>query len=170
MTNHQRGNRIAHQFLRRSLQTSWEISRLHREAEEKQEDQTGEIRQSNGDGAPKLQICVAFVMVEPVLNCLQLQVWRCFLKLHRTCQCDGAPLEHSVCWICPSTPRLSGLQLRPQIAGNLGRDVQFQPQIAGNLGRDVQPAPKSQAIPEQEPNFWLVAADSNRSGPQPAAI
>ena len=49
---------------------------------------------------------------------------------------------------------------RPQIASDLGR----------NVTRSSNPHPKSQAIPERERHFWLMAADSNRNGPQPAAI
>ena len=49
---------------------------------------------------------------------------------------------------------------RPQIASDLGR----------NVTRSSNPHLKSQAIPKREWKFCLMAADSNRSRPQPAAI
>ena len=49
-----------------------------------------------------------------------------------------------------------------------------RPQIASDLGRNITRSSnlhlKSQAIPERERKFCLMAADSNRSRPQPAAI
>ena len=53
----------------------------------------------------------------------------------------------------PNTSCLSGL---PPAAANRWR---FGPQCHPQL----QPAPKSQAIPERERNFWLMASDSHRS-------
>ena len=45
------------------------------------------------------------------------------------------------------------------------------PQRFGSqLHLQLQPGPKSQALPERERNFRLMAADSNRSRLQPAAI
>ena len=60
----------------------------------------------------------------------------------------------------PNVINLVAFHPRPQIASDLGR----------NVTRSSNPHPKSQAIPERERHFWLMAADSNRNGPQPAAI
>ena len=49
---------------------------------------------------------------------------------------------------------------RPQIASDLGR----------NITRSSNLDPKSQAIPERERHFRLMATDSNRNGPQPTPI
>ena len=57
---------------------------------------------------------------------------------------------------------------------NLTMAFHPRPQIASDLGRNVTRSSnlhlKSRAIPEWGRHSQLMAADSNRNGPQPAAI